>query len=101
METALGRIGVLIGYDAFHHTLVSTTTPWGPDILVQPSYANDPWDGPWPAGPGLTEGQAWLRFGLPSIIQGRKTFATAFLYPMTGGGRIFDLVGERALQHID
>jgi predicted amidohydrolase len=92
VETALGRIGVLICYDAFHHTLVEHYDALGTDILVQPSYNNDLWDGPWSGGRGLTEGQAWLRFGLPSIIQGRENIRYG-VNPMMVG-RIFDLVGQ-------
>ena len=92
VETALGRIGVLICYDAFHHTLVEHYDALGTDILVQPSYNNDRWDGPWSAGRSLTEGQAWLRFGLPSIIQGRENIRYG-VNPMMVG-QIFDLVGE-------
>ena len=92
VDTALGRIGVLICYDAFHHTLVEHYDALGTDILVQPSYNNDPWDGPWSAGQGLTEGQAWLRFGLPSIIQGRENIRYG-VNPMMVG-QIFDLVGQ-------
>jgi predicted amidohydrolase len=92
VDTTLGKIGVLICYDAFHHTLVEHYDALGTDILVQPSYNNDAWDGPWSAGQGLTEGQAWMRFGLPSIIQGRENIRYG-VNPMMVG-RIFDLVGE-------
>ena len=92
MDTAPGRIGVLICYDAFDHTLVEHYDALGTDILVQPSYNNDPWDGPWSAGRGLTEGQAWLQFGLPSIIQGRENIRYG-VNPMMVG-RILDLVGQ-------
>jgi len=91
VDTNLGRIGVLICYDAFHHTLVEHYDSLGADILVQPSYNNDRWDGPWSAGRGLTEGQAWLRFGLPSMIQGRENIRYG-VNPMMVG-QIFDLVG--------
>jgi predicted amidohydrolase len=92
VETALGRIGVLICYDAFHRTLVEHYDALGTDILVQPSYNNDPWDGPWSADQGLTEGQAWLRYGLPSMIQGRENIRYG-VNPMMVG-QIFDLVGQ-------
>jgi len=92
VETALGRVGVLICYDAFHHTLVEHYDALGADILVQPSYANEPWDGPWSGGRGLTEGQGWLRFGLPAMIQGRENIRYG-VNPMMVG-RIFDLVGQ-------
>jgi hypothetical protein len=91
VNTALGKIGVLICYDAFHHTLVEHYDALGTDILVQPSYNNDAWDGPWSAGQGLTEGQAWMRFGLPSIIQGRENIRYGVNPMMVGrfrpGGR--------------
>jgi predicted amidohydrolase len=92
VDTALGRIGVLICYDAFHHTLVEHYDALGTDILVQPSYNNDLWDGPWSGGRDLTEGQAWLRFGLPAMIQGRENIRYG-VNPMMVG-RIFDLVGQ-------
>jgi len=92
VETALGRVGVLICYDAFHHTLVEHYDAQGTDILVQPSYNTEPWDGPWYADHRLTEGQAWLRFGLPSIIQGRENIRYG-VNPMMVG-HIFDLRAE-------
>ncbi len=72
VETALGRVGTLVCRDGFHQTLVEHYDALGVDILLKPSYNERPWDGPCSYDASRTEGEAWLRTGCPSIIQGRE-----------------------------
>jgi len=72
VDTALGRIGVLVCYDGFFETLIEHYDGLGTQIIVKPSYDTDRWDAPWPFDGRLTEGEAWLRYGLPAMIQGRE-----------------------------
>jgi predicted amidohydrolase len=72
VDTALGRIGVLVCYDGFFETLIEHCDGLGTQIIVKPSYLTGHWDTPWPFDGRLTEGEAWLRYGLPAMIQGRE-----------------------------
>jgi predicted amidohydrolase len=72
VDTALGRIGVLVCYDGFFETLIEHYDGLGTQIIVKPSYLTVRWDAPWPFDSRLTEGEAWLRYGLPAMIQGRE-----------------------------
>jgi predicted amidohydrolase len=72
VDTALGRIGVLVCYDGFFETLIEHYDGLGTQIIVKPSYLMVRWDVHWPFESRLTEGEAWLRYGLPAIIQGRE-----------------------------
>jgi predicted amidohydrolase len=92
VDTALGRIGILICYDGFFETLIEHYDGLGAQIIVQPSYDTDPWDAPWPFDARLKEGEAWLRYGLPTIIQGRESILYG-VNPMLVG-KIFDLEGQ-------
>jgi predicted amidohydrolase len=92
VDTALGRIGILICYDGFVETLIEHYDSLGAQIVVQPSYNTDPWDAPWPFDARLKEGEAWLRYGLPAIIQGRENILYG-VNPMLVG-KILDLEAE-------
>ena len=71
-ETALGRVGTLVCKDGFFETLVERYDALGVGILLKPAYNQGKWDGPWAFGGDCTEGEIWLRYGCPSIIQGRE-----------------------------
>lgn len=75
LATPLGRVGVAICLDAFFETVVSRFDGLGARVLVQPSANFAPWHGPWSGGRGLAEGEAWLRFGLRQMLQGRLNLA--------------------------
>jgi predicted amidohydrolase len=92
IDTPLGRVGILVCYDGFHHSLVEHYDALGTEILIKPSYNMHRWDIPWWADTRMTEGEAWLRYGLPSIIQGRENIRYG-VNPMMVG-RIFDLEAE-------
>lgn len=72
VETALGRIGTLVCFDGFHETLVERYDAQGVEILLKPSYNQHPWEGQSTFDPSRGEGENWLRYGCPAIIQGRE-----------------------------
>ncbi len=92
IDTPLGRIGILVCYDGFHQSLIEHYDALGTQIIIKPSYNLHPWDAPWWVDRSLSEGEAWLREGLPSIIQGRQNIRYG-VNPMMVG-RIFDLEAE-------
>jgi len=91
-DTALGRIGILVCYDGFFETLIEHYDGLGAQIIVKPSYNMHPWNTPWAFDGRLKEGEAWLRHGLPSIIQGRENILYG-VNPMLVG-KILDLEAE-------
>jgi predicted amidohydrolase len=91
-DTALGRIGILVCLDGFFDSLIEHYDGLGAQIIVKPSYNMGPWDAPWWSDSRLKEGEAWFRYGLPSIIQGRENILYG-VNPMLVG-RIFDLEAE-------
>jgi predicted amidohydrolase len=92
VDTALGRIGILVCYDGFFETLIEHYDGLGAQIVIKPSYNMHPWDAPWPFDGRLKEGEAWLRYGLPAIIQGRENILYG-VNPMLVG-KILDLEAE-------
>jgi len=92
IDTPLGRMGILVCYDGFHQTLIEHYDALGTQIIIKPSYNLHRWDVPWWVDRSLSEGEAWLREGLPSIIQGRQNICYG-VNPMMVG-RIFDLEAE-------
>ena len=72
VDTAVGRVGTLVCWDGFHHTLVEHYDAQGTDILLQPSYNQYLWDGPCSYGAPGTEGETRLKTSCASIIQGRE-----------------------------
>lgn len=71
-RTALGWVGTLICYDAFHHSLVGHMDTLGTKILLQPSFNTERWDAPWWADPARTQAEEWVQDGLPALVQGRE-----------------------------
>jgi predicted amidohydrolase len=72
VDTAVGRVGTLVCWDGFHHSLVEHYDAQGIDILLQPSYNQYLWDGPCSYGAEGTEGETRLNTSCASIIQGRE-----------------------------
>ena len=72
VDTTLGRIGTLVCFDGFHETLVERYDAQGVEILLKPSYNQHAWEGPSTYQPSCGEGENWLRYGCPAIIQGRE-----------------------------
>ncbi len=91
-DTALGRIGILVCYDGFFETLIEHYDGLGAQIILKPSYNMHPWRAPWAHDRRLEEGEAWLRYGLPSMIQGRENVLYG-VNPMLVG-KILDLEAE-------
>ncbi len=71
-DTSLGRLGTLVCFDGFHETLVERYDSLGVDVLLKPSYNQHAWEGPSTYDPEHREGENWLRYGCPAIIQGRE-----------------------------
>ncbi len=92
IDTPLGRIGILVCFDGFHRTLIEHYDALACDIVAKPSYNMHPWNAPWPGNPEISEGEAWLRYGLSSLIQGRENIRFG-VNPMMVG-KIFDLEAE-------
>jgi len=91
-HTALGRVGTLICYDAFFHSLVAQMDTLGAAILLQPSFNTEPWDAPWWADPARTQAEEWLQDGLPALVQDRENVRYGVNAMMVG--QLFDLRGE-------
>jgi len=72
VDTAVGRVGTLVCWDGFHHTLVEHYDSLAVDILLQPSYNQKLWDGPCSYDAPGTEGENRLRTTCVSMIQGRE-----------------------------
>ncbi|UCH26568.1 MAG: carbon-nitrogen hydrolase family protein [Trueperaceae bacterium] len=89
ISTPVGRVGVAICLDGFHTSVVDHFDGQRADIIVQPSANHAPWMRPWPRDPSLLEGEAWLRFGLRKLIQGRLHIRYA-VNPMLVG-EVFEL----------
>ncbi|MDZ7704806.1 MAG: nitrilase-related carbon-nitrogen hydrolase [Trueperaceae bacterium] len=70
-ETPVGRVGVAICLDGFYSGVMERFDGLGVQIVVQPSANFAAWSRPWPADPTLTEGEAWLRYGLRQQLQNR------------------------------
>ncbi len=92
LHTPAGRVGVAICLDAFFESVVSHFDGLGTQILVQPSANFAPWNGRWSGGRGLSEGEAWLRYGLRSQLQDRLNLVYG-VNPMLVG-ELWDLCAE-------
>lgn len=88
-QTALGRVGTLICYDAFHGSLVEHMDGLGTQILLQPSFNTERWDAPWWADPARTQAEEWAQDGLPALVQGRENIRYGVNAMMVG--QLFDL----------
>ncbi len=92
VRTALGRVGTLICYDAFHHSLVEQMDALGTQILLQPSFNTQRWAAPWWANAARTQAEEWMQDGLPALVQGRENIRYGVNAMMVG--RLFDLHAE-------
>ncbi len=66
------KIAVAICLDAFYDSVITKYDALGTTIIVQPSANFAAWDRPWPQDTSLSEGEAWLKYGLCKQIQGRE-----------------------------
>ena len=72
VDTRVGRVGTLVCWDGFHHTLVERYDALNVDVLLQPSYNQKLWGGPCSYDAPGTEGENRLRTSCVSMIQGRE-----------------------------
>lgn len=72
VDTKMGRIGTLVCYDAFHRSLIERMDAMGVEILLNPSHNERRWEAPAGFNPQIDVGEAWMRHGLPTMIQGRE-----------------------------
>jgi len=84
VDTAVGRVGTLVCYDGFHETLVERYDALGVDIMLQPSYNHELWDGPCWYDPSSKEGESRLRTSGCALIQGRENLQYAVEAMMVG-----------------
>ncbi len=103
-ETPVGRLAVLICADSWYPQAYHTIRAGNPELVVVPSYLgpDDVWSSPWGGYDGapapddvdtadvgrLSEGEAWLRYGLAGRMSGSEARwgMNVFLR-----GRIWDL----------
>ena len=91
-QTALGLVGTLICYDAFHHSLVEQMDALGTKILLQPSFNTERWNAPWWADPARTQAKEWMQDGLPALVQNRENICYGVNAMMVG--ELYDLKAE-------
>jgi len=72
VDTKIGRLGTLVCYDAFHRSLIERIDAMGVEIVINPSHNERRWEARAGFNRDITVGHAWLRHGLPSMIQGRE-----------------------------
>ena len=70
-ETPVGRVGVALCLDGFYSSVIERFDGLGAQIIVQPSANHASWERPWPGDASLSEGAAWLRYGLRALVQDR------------------------------
>lgn len=92
IDTPLGRLGILICYDGFHHTLVEETDGKGVQLILSPSHSDRSWERPAGFNKEITVGEAWERHGLAPLMQGRMNIQYAVVAMMAG--RVLDLEGQ-------
>jgi predicted amidohydrolase len=71
MQTPVGNVAVPICLDAFYTSVIDHLDGLGTDIVVMPSANALPWHGRWAADAALSEGEAWMKYGLAMQIQER------------------------------
>jgi len=72
INTKIGRIATLVCYDAFHRSLIERVDAMGVETLINPSHNERVWTAPAGFDKSITVGEAWIRHGLPAMIQGRE-----------------------------
>jgi predicted amidohydrolase len=72
MHTPVGKVAVPICLDAFYTSVIDHLDGFGAEVVVMPSANPLPWDGQWAANPALSEGEAWLKYGLAQQLQNRS-----------------------------
>jgi predicted amidohydrolase len=72
IDTKIGRLGTLVCYDAFHRSLIERMDAMGVEILINPSHNERKWEVPAGFDESISVGEAWMRHGLPGMIQGRE-----------------------------
>ena len=92
VNTALGRMGILICYDGFHESLVEQYDSLDVEIVLNPSHSDRNWEQPAGFNKAITVGEAWERHGVAAMIQGRPNIKYAVVSMMAG--RVFDLEGQ-------
>lgn len=92
MHTPLGRLGVAVCLDAFYTSVIDHFDGQGAQLVVQPSANHAAWLRPWPPDTGLSEGEAWLRYGLRAQLQQRQHLCYG-VNPMLVG-ELWGLVAE-------
>ncbi len=88
-QLPVARVGVAICLDAFYGSVIEHFDGLGAEIIVQPSANHAAWDRPWPPDKSLTEGEAWLSYGLAKQIQNRQNINYG-INPMMVG-KLWDL----------
>ena len=84
VDTAVGRVGTLVCFDGFHETLVERYDALAVDIMLQPSYNHERWDGPCWYDPSSKEGESRLQTSGCALIQGRENIQYAVEAMMVG-----------------
>jgi predicted amidohydrolase len=71
LQTPVGRVGVPICLDAFYTSVIDQLDGLGAEIIVMPSANPLTWQGRWAVNPTLSEGEAWMKYGLSQQLQNR------------------------------
>lgn len=71
MRLPWGGLGVAVCLDGWHDGVLVRLDGGGAVVVAQPSANHAAWERPWPAQPGLSEGEAWLAHGMNAQLQGR------------------------------
>jgi predicted amidohydrolase len=72
IDTHIGRLGTLVCYDAFHRSLIERLDAMAVEVVINPSHNERRWDVPAGFNNEISVSEAWLRHGLPGMIQGRE-----------------------------
>lgn len=104
-ETPAGRVGVAVCLDGFYSSVVDRFDALGAQVVVQPSANYAPWTRPWPPDESVTEGEAWLAWGLRAHLQGRlhlrygvNPMLVGDLFDLSARGRSSILCNTRHLE---
>jgi predicted amidohydrolase len=92
MQTPVGRVAVPICLDAFYTSVIDYLDGLGAEMVVMPSANPLPWHGRWATDTALSEGEAWLKYGLLEQLQNRLHIRYG-VNPMLVG-RVWDIAFE-------